>query len=153
MGDEAVKELALVNLRLRERDGHPRHAPPADGWVVCVGHHTDHREDGGIADDPVDTLRIVAVGEGASLLGALPAPGADEVLALDLHANVAGRREDRDHALQPTLDQVFQKQTAHAMMSCIHVFSTSSGVFGLWIWTAAADRLGVPGGGTFRRDL
>ena len=151
--NEAVKELAPVNLRLRERDGHLRHAPTADGRVVCVGLDADHREDGGIADDLVDALGLVAVGEGGSLLGALVAPGADEALALAFYVNVAGRREDRNRTLRPSLDQVFHKQIVDAMMSCIHVTSASSGVFGLWIWTVAADRLGVPGSGAFRQDL
>ena len=58
-GDEAVEELAPVDLRLRERDGHPQHAPPADGRIVSVGHDADRSEDGGVADDPVDAHLLV----------------------------------------------------------------------------------------------
>ena len=71
----------------------------------------------------VDALGLVAVGEGAAPFGALVALGADEALALDLHAHVAGRREDREHDLRPMLDQLFHKRNVHTMMLCVHVSS------------------------------
>ena len=71
----------------------------------------------------VDALGLVAVCEGAAPLGTLVAPGADEALALDLHSHVVGRREGREHAFRPMLNQVFHNQTFHAMVLSVHVCS------------------------------
>ena len=229
-GDEAVEELAPVDLRLRERDGHPQHPPPADGRIVFVGHYADRLEDGGVSDDPVDAhllvpgveneilrlrepagapclqfpveplgrvadlggghaldphfrqhvldvagrdaleihpgrdgrdrlsaasaalkrlrvewrvavagglgnaergrpcggvdaLGLVAVGKGAAPFGALVVFGADEALALDLHARVVGCGEDREYGLRTVLDQQFHMQAFHATRLSVHVSS------------------------------
>ena len=66
----------------------------------------------------VDAPGLVAVCEGAAPLGTLVAPGAYEALALDLHDHAVGRREGREHAFRPILNQVF-----HAMMLSVHVCS------------------------------
>ena len=71
----------------------------------------------------VDALGLVAVDEGAAPLGALVVPCADEALALNLHAHVVDRREDREHAIRPMLDQVFHTQIVRAIVLCVHVSS------------------------------
>ena len=71
----------------------------------------------------VDALGLVAVGEGAAPFGALVVLGADEALALDLHAHVVGCGEDREYGLRAVLDQQFHKQVFHAMRLSVHVSS------------------------------
>ena len=98
-GDEAVEELAPVDLRFRERDGHPQHAPPADGRVAAVGHDADRREDGGVADDPVNAHLLVASVENE--ISRLREPAG--VPSLQLLVEPLGRVADLGggHALDP----------------------------------------------------
>ena len=54
-------------IGFRERDGHPQHAPPADGRVVAVGHDADRREDGDVAE-----IQRCQVHKGRNVIERLP---------------------------------------------------------------------------------
>ena len=65
-------------------------------------------------------------------------------------AATGGGHECPEHALWPTLCHPRAECLGHyAVRSCLFF---RSGVAGLWSWTAAVGRFGVPVSGTYRRD-
>src|SRR3990172_3812324 len=80
--------------------------------------------DGYSARRGVDALGLVAVGIALPLRAAFVKSGLQEALALDLHRQIKGAREDPGDVARPVLDQLFQDRLNRTILPSVH-FSLS----------------------------